>query len=600
MIAALLYSVSFVVAIAGFLLVPKTNKCENGIKWLSYSVVTVMCIGALAAYILNYLHITINLVSTAAIYLCIAGICFVIIYKKRRIQVLQLKVYDIMMTIFSMGVMAALFFFIHGENIRLVYKNIDLAVHYQSAMIVVRNQILTRMHFLPFHNAMIMEVLSPVFYGAYYYKSFFIADALMTGLEFLFFVSMLFEMADKRRMKIVIPIVSLLFFLGMPVYGYAVGGFCHWGCGAMISYYIIRMFGEWSTDNRKIYVFMAIMGVGALSFTYILFLPPIVIGLAAGLSYYFLRGSNKSVLKPKNLALIGIVLLLGAGLSLFAVNKYFTGNLTVFMESLSKQGSCYSELYMDFLLLIPFAAYVIVNEIKTHRISTETIFILSGVIFEMFFLALTYMGIVSQYYYYKIYYLLWILIWVLVVRYFRDYMDKEKTFSYIYLCIYLLLAGLSFGKLEEAMIKRVPGMDTWVSENKVQKNDSDSFFGIYHASLKGIFGDKRICSENKTELFDWAVTWTKENGEKIIFVGSDAIYAECLDRAWYDGTAGINSGGWCEWSNDFFEIIEILQGKGKKYCIVLKDSNLYNKNVEYIETFDKLFENQAGVIINIG
>lgn len=599
MIASTLYIFSFVLTVIGFMLFPKTDKQENGIKWFSYAMVTVLCIGALGAYVLNYLSVKISLLSVSAIYICMAVVFFCLSVRKRKVQKLNFRLYDIVMAFASLGIVAVFFLLIHGSNVELVYKNIDLAVHFQSAMVVVRSHTLTRMHFLPLHNAMIMEVLSPVLHGAYYYKSFFIADALITGLEFLFFVSMLLEFANSRRMRIIVPFLCLLFFFGIPMYGYAVGGFCHWGCGAMLSYYVIRMLKEWHVQSRKIYLIMAVIGVTALAFTYILFIPTVVIGIAAVLGFQFWGGNKKEIFTFKNIILIAVVMLLGVGLSLFAINKYFFGSLSNFMESLSKQGGCYSELYMDFLLLIPFTAYVVISEIKEKRISVESIFLLSGIVFEAFFMILTYAGIVSAYYYYKIYYLLWILFFVLLTKYFEKYYEKEKVFTYIFTGIYLALAILSFRGIEEKVMISVPKIDTWNDENQIVKSDSNSFFGIYRATWDGIAGEKRSCNQDKIELFDYAADYGEKKGEKVIFAANDAVYAECLDRAWYDGIIGTNSGGWCDWKNELQDIIMVLKEAGKKYCIVLKDSDLYNRNTEYLQMQKPVFENESGIILNL-
>ncbi len=580
LIQSIVYLLTFLLATAGFLLMPGSEEEENGMKRLGISIVTVLCIGAAWAFLMKWFAYAlwnlfrkffyISTFNACIPYLCAGILCFWYIRKKGKKQKLSFPKYDIIVTFSVIAFMAVLFFAIHGLPLRLVYTNIDLANHFQSAMYVFEEGHIGSMHFTAYHHGMILRVLSPFFDGAGLYKAFMIADALMTGLEYLFFVWVLLPEKQKK----ILPVAFLLFACGIPLYSYAVGGFCYWGVGAMLSLYCFVMFDEWKKSGKKLCAILTVLGILSVVFAYYLFLPPVVLGLLIMLSEDLYR---KGKLTKKVILLLagcaaGMMLVLA-----FALRHYFSGSRELLQKYLQDDGMIFRNAWIDLLLPAVFAVYGVYSEWKERKekaFSPWTAGLAAFLLYALGFRILALIGIASDYYYNKTLYPVWIFVFIEAVRYAeKAFSEKRKVFLPAAAAAFLIL----------------------IAGNIISKEKP----GAYYESLKGVFGEKRICDEKKVELFDTAYREGRRLQVPIVLAADNDIYAECLDRAWYDALTGNFSGDSYGWVSDFPTILETLLDKETEYCIILKDSKIFESDPQKISSFEKAAENEAGFILRI-
>ncbi|MCR5502107.1 MAG: hypothetical protein K6F53_03800 [Lachnospiraceae bacterium] len=549
-------------------------------KRLGLSIVSVLCIGALWAFLVRiytdlmwkiFRHIVFITTFKAGIPYLISGLCcFIYIRRRKKIQKLSFPKYDIIVTFSVIAFMTVLFFAIHSLPIRLVYTNIDLANHFQSAMYVFEEGHIGNMHFTAYHHAMILRMLSVFCSGAELYRAFFIADALMTGLGYLFFVWMLLPKAPKKFL----PAAFLLFACGIPLYSYAVGGFCYWGVGAMLSLYCFMLYGEWKKSGKRLFAILTLLGVISVVFAYYLFLPPVVLGLMFCLVGDLYRKEELS--KKRIFALAGCAALMMLILAV-ALRRYFHGSTELLRRYLSDDGMIFNKIWIDFLIPLPFAGYGIYREWKGRKetpFSIETAGLAASFLYALGFKILSLGGIASDYYFNKTLYPLWIFVFILAVRYAKDALsERKKVFlPVIIAAFFVLLYGNLFSK-EKA--------------------------GAYYESFRGVFGEKRICDEEKVKLFNSAYLIGERYNKPIVFIADNDIYSECLDRAWYDALTGNYSGNSYGWESDLPLILETLMDKETEYCIILKDSENFRRYPELINAFEMEAYNEAGYILRI-
>lgn len=82
----IIYLVSILALIIGFILIKKSNKKLNIISFTSITIVLTLCYNAFLCYILTFIKIPTNLLNLSIINIILAGIIFFIIFRKKEIQ----------------------------------------------------------------------------------------------------------------------------------------------------------------------------------------------------------------------------------------------------------------------------------------------------------------------------------------------------------------------------------------------------------------------------------------------------------------------------------------------------------------------------------
>ena len=232
----------------------KTNEQSISIcKSFVMNIWTVICIGAVWAFVMNFFHIPIMLSTMTGAYSISALVVWGYIFtgKKKRNQSLIFVWNDFFSVVFCVAVWAIVFLKVFGLELSISYNGVDAGTHYRLACEIFYSHKLNRMYFAPLYNSLIMELLEPFLIRETMYKAFILADALWNLLNILMFYVLASDFAKSKFSKVAIDFVILFYFLGWPVWSWIAGGFVYYGIGVTIYLYGIYLLNQFDKSYNK-------------------------------------------------------------------------------------------------------------------------------------------------------------------------------------------------------------------------------------------------------------------------------------------------------------------------------------------------------------
>lgn len=584
--ASILYLAAMLALTIGVFCYRKSNVKLGGLVWSGISVVTVMAYGAILSGIMTLVHIPVNIISMGILFLITAVFIFFLIHKEGKKQEYHWEKFDLIVTAFVAVMVFGCILIAFTPGLHYAYSNTDAGLHFREATTIVRAQKVNGMYFNHFYNAMIIEVLEPFVKIAYWYRAYIVADSVHLWLEVMFFVLLIREFLKTNVQKLIGLAAAALYFFGYPFFSFYFA-FVYWGMGTMLIAYLILILREYKRAQveRKYTIPMLMAGCYSLVICYMLFAPFTYILIFAYLMLIAKREGK--IVTGKNVRLALKVFLFPCVMGIYyCYFDFFVQQGTTVTGSINNDGGIYTELYIDFLLILLPVIFYLVRQIRNKNWSVDFVFTGSWIVFTGAMLGLVLIHKASTYYFYKMYYPLWMFCWCAAVQALCIMTKEAKDILISYVILYAGLLVLCFGQIEYRVLLS--------SEKVTEGYHSPSFFTLYRWGqnfLKAEHGDQ---NPDKMDLYDWIITNLGEEEVIIPLMTETGDYGETY---FYEGVVGWDCGLYYGWRYDQKEIWKRMEEAGVKYITVLKNTEYYEKHEEEVNEWNIIFENEAGMII---
>ena len=587
LISSMIFLLSCIFLSVGFYLLKKSEKRLNAVAWIPVTFITWMCYNAYLSAIINLISIPINVKSFSIFNFIIGAFIWYRIIKKREIQSYSISKFDII------AICALIIIAIYIGKVRFTsslletYLTSDPSVHFQFAMDIVNNQKVSDMYFAQLSNALIIETLVPIFKLTVtnYYKIFIMSDILMFLLSGMIFYSVISKWMDKRLLKVIGFIITVFYMLAYPLNN-LVFGFVYLGLGVSVIAYIIFVVDLYINEDldKKINIILISFGMLAIFLCYALFMPVVYLATFIALSIYFYKKKDLFTIKTffRYVIIYLIPVIFGF---IYMYLGVFTGGVSP-GNAISNEGGIYRDLYSNFIFVIPFALYAFIADIKMRKLdSSSWVFLILGIFIAGFLVIGLKTGKLSSYYYYKNYYFLWLIIMILVFKA-TCYLYQVKELIIISLMLYIGIAVIGVYNIEDK-IKNI-------NPNYVSSIRASQYGDLYAENIFNLRTPRRVVDENKMELMEYVYSNLVEEGQYVPVIASGE------DVYWYEAITNQRQKDLLFWERNSENYIDIIEDTEKvHYITVYKSTEPYETNKEYFDSFDKIFENEAGFVIRI-
>lgn len=584
MISSIFFLLTFLLCLTSCLLLPKTKETVSFIRSAIVCYLIVLCFGALLAFPLSLLSVPINLVSMGCVYLIISLLLFFYIFRKKELQKFYFDLFDLATAVLLLLFVCVVIWRVFSFHLDLNYYNSDPGVHFLSAMNTVRTGKLERMYFAPLYNALFIELLEPFFSGIYAYKAFILADSLSNYMAGMMFYVLIASGCRSKKIRTLSPVITLMYFAGWPLYNYVLGGFVYWGIGVTLTalgIYLLRLYPQYKKHQKYIIALLVLL-LYNIAMCYMLFIPY----AAALLFLMFIFLSWDKIKKIDKRILTGItagVLVLCAGIFLFAFFNFFHGNINRMLSALSTDGGIHLSFYRDFIFFIPFIAYI-GGRIKKQKELRFNFLLLSFYFFMVLAsLILCFAGIMSPYYYYKLYYMFWLLLWLVTVDAVSFILEEKHSWFLGYLAMLAFMFVYTFTPVEDYLIK------------KGLMNYAYSEFPMYSAN--GSYVKSPVETRYTDDFWEIITQLTeKENPDSVPLVGAPYDY---IYLYWYQAISGYK----CEYvktSDDFKERFIDTSYEDSSAFVLMKSCEYFEEYEKALSAYPIAFENDFAVVFETG
>lgn len=554
----------------------KTDEKINAISWLCFSFSITLCLIALCAGIINLVHIPVTKVSVGIICTVLAGVNFVRM-KRYGVQKYNWDKLQIIGAVFIAVLVYYYFVKNYGWGWNFVFRNSDAAVHMQNGLAVLKSGHISGMYFASLFNGILYGIFGAFIPRILWYRIYLLSELVMFFAEILTFSCVLFAFCKNKKEKLLSYIVTILYTIGYPLLSFEMN-FYYWGIAVMfvaVSAFMIKQYKE-NIIERKIIEFYLMLLCFGVFISYMMVAPAMY--FAIFFSLVIIKSQEGKILSGKNIVLALKVFLLPCVLGFFySFYSWFVKNGMDVAGTAVTEGGIYTQLYTDFMFLIPFAVYYLVGQIVNKKIDVYIAYLLSFGIITIAMLIMLSKGKMSRYYYTKSYYPLWFVLFLVTFLVLIHFMSTQKELLFT---IILIVAGLR--------IVDYKGIETWLLKDTelTDFNYSQKMFSLYNWN-KMIANNPVIGGDE----FLPACEWVLENGadkDIPLIAGGDVYYYQY----YYDALTGENSSWCCGWWYSVDELKQKFDNEDIEFAVIVKEGALYNDNQQFWDSFDVV--NQYG------
>lgn len=560
----------------------KAEKKQNAMVWVPVVLIGFLCLNALVAGVISLVHIPINLLSMGIMNLLAAVLMWVWIIKKKQFQSYYLNWFDVFAVLAIFSVVMTCAFQLFGSNLWINYETSDPAIHFREAMKVLNTQKIGGMYFSSLNNGLLLSILAPFFTLLKYYKIFILADICMYLLSSWMFYSLIRKFCKTIFLKFCGLAVTLIYILGYPLNN-MIFGFVYLGIGVMIIAYLIFLCDSYIENgvSRIFFILSMMLGCMGLIVCYSLFVPVVYIGVALAVAFPYVQ---RKQLLPNLKKVIGIEFaifllptLIGIYYSFFGV---FSSEVSA-GSAIAAEGYIYRDLFMDFVPFLPFALYGLLTRLQKKKFTAGVLllFLFSVFTFGLFLLGMK--GKVSSYYYFKTYYVIWMLVFYFLMVGIAKLAKKSKTALLSYALVWLLVGAVSFTKLDEKVSKR-----NILFEPAPR---SSMLFGLYEFNRNKLQKESTVTGE-RFQLYEFVEEHCPSENPIPLADDHEGLY-------WYEGITNQLMESFYTWNTDAAAYQEKLQSVD--YVIVMKDSQAYQANRNYLDSLHRVYDNAAGFVAQV-
>ena len=574
--SSLFFLIAWLALFSSLFVYKKSDDKLEGAMWIPLLIVVIICIHTLIAAVLTIIHIPVNIVSIGIIECAIAGLLWRKIYKSKEYQKYKFEISDVLMLL---GILVLIVFLVEerfdGKELLPSFFTIDPAVHFQNAMNTIIEQSVANMYLASLRNALFIETFGCFTTVDKYYKLFVISELVNFGLSGCMFYGVTKLMSNDRFTRLAGVIISLIYVVGYPLNS-TLYGFVYLGMGVTIVSAIVCMADYFNLDriSRGFNIAMLMLLCVGVFQCYMLFMP--VTFFAVIVSVFFKQKRDGKLISLDTvkvcLAIFLIPCIVGLG---FAFAGTFSGGESV-ASAISQEGACYRLLYTNFVPFLPLAIYGLFRMItkKTNEVMIYLSIFTFGFVAVLFYKA--YKLEVSTYYYYKNYFLAWFVLFFLAMKGIVEVEKKSRTLIVCFFGVWALVFSMMLTGTESKIAQKNP----MLNEYQLARTYND----IYGYNFENI----KIWPKYTTEKMDlYSYVYNELLSQDEIDKVPIASYWE--DVYWYQDVTNTRDASWNSESGEY------------EYVLVLNDfkSTVYNENVEYFESLEKLYGNGAGFVARV-
>lgn len=561
----------------------KTDEKINAISWLCFSFSITLCLIALCAGIINLVHIPVTKVSVGIMCAVLAGVNFVRM-KRYGVQKYNWDVLQIIGTAFVALLAYKFFVNNYGVHWDFNFRNSDAAVHMQNALWVVNSKSVSGMYMASLFNGMLYSIFGTFVPKVLWYKIYLGSELLMLFAEILTFSCVVFEFCKNWKEKILAYVVTVCYAAGYPLMSFEMN-FYYWGIAVMfvaVSIFMIKQYKENMIERKKIEFYLMLLCYGTF-ICYMLVAPAMYFAIFFAL--VIIKSHEGKVVTGKNILLAIKVFLLPCVLGAFySFYSWFVKNGMDVAGTAVVEGGIYTQLYVDFMFLIPLAVYYLITQIIKRKVDVYIAYLLSfgGVAAAM--LALLYKGRMSRYYFSKFYYPLWLVLFVIAFLVLIYFINNQKEMFITIILIVAMLRIVDYKGIETRIIQRTALTDY---------NHSQKMFSLYNFNTL-MTQNPPICKSDLLEVCRWRL----ENQEEqyVPMIAGMEVFAY---QYYYDAITEENSAWCCGWWFNVDDFKEKFATEDVHYAVIVKDGALYSENKDFWDSFDVVSQSGSLCIIHI-
>lgn len=649
-IQGIIYVVSTIILIVSFILMKKIGRKINIISTIGVTILLDLCYNAFVCYILTFFNIPNNLYVLSIINLIISGILFSKILKKknsnvnndnqtgnitnqtsykteeninkenrnvkrRNIQAYYIDKLDVfaVIVIFIITVTVGIINF--GIPFNIKYESGDSSVHFLSSIKFMQEEKLltdsqdeaydfsVRKFASYVNSGLLMKCFENKIDIIDNYIIFILFGIFILFLTGCLLYTVLIRFIKSNNNKILALVFSTICILGYPLNS-LLFGFEYLSLGLAIILGTIEIILLCSKDRMKlsfIIISLFLLNFG-LFCSYYMFVPFIYVAEWIYFCIYTHR-KTKKIFTKNNVLILSLTLLLPFVLGYiyhFLPNIYqvfinigeksASSRVNIAKQTLENGfkvgGYIYTNLYSNFILLLPFSLYVIIKKFKENTLLSLMF------IFNVIFIIILYIGNrfeqVSDYYLAKNYFTLWIIMFILNFRGFMYIYEQYKRLLYTLISIYILIS--------------VVYVAVW-KVNISNENIKDSKESIFN--IMDIYGaNKEILLNHNVDLYNEEIEFFKNALEKYKLTDNYVLIAEPEQLMWIYAMTGFikqnevteNIPNQNKFNATIYEYIDLMENTD--YVIYFKNTLVYDVYSRVIHRNARvIYEDEIGGII---
>ena len=257
------------------------------------------------------------------------------------------------------------------------------------------------------------------------------------------------------------------------------------------------------------------------------------------------------------------------------------GGGTTVASAINIEGGIYSDLFSNFIFLIPIAFFGFISIIKNKKNKLITYVVALDIIFVLGLLRKALKREVSAYYYYKNYYMLWLLAWILFYIGICSLEKNSRFIAVFTMGLWILIAGMNWKNIEGRIAAKNPLL--------CQQFNTYNLSHIY--GFNRTFIEITHYSADKVGIYTYVTDNIIDNDDSYVpLVGS------IEDYFWMQAIINQSNSDFQYWNHGEDEFFNSLSADNVHYIMVFRDNSLYVNHSDYFEALNKIYENGAGFI----
>ena len=601
---SILYILTTIALLTLFILIKKSNQKINVVSTIILTLIAYLGYNIAVCFVLGNINLTTNLLCLSIVNLVFIALMSFKLYKDKDIQRFYFNKRDIIGLLIAVIIccMVAKRQYTPLSN-TIATASVDGSMHYSAATNFADNmKILSKIdndtgyNFLTMqpgayiNNGILMNVLRGLTGSdSYDMKAFKLFEIGIYFLNILAFYMLISEKLNSKY-KIVVGAVALVLYSYAFPFTSLVYGFSYLSVAILFIIGMIYLAIDYKERTFEYYIncmLTCLMGCGII-FSYCLFVPAMFAYICIN-AFIFDEDKKHKLFKKHTCILTGILLVVTVVAILYLVIPTFmVSDQNKMTDAISFDGQIYKELYMDFLIYIPFVVLYIYRAIKDRKMSPLLLAFLF--VFGQFLLTLIGLlaGIVSPYYYYKIYYIIYPIIVAITVEMFGEY-KENKELSTVFCTMFVIFILIILGS-----VTRKEATFQATHPTVINYSRTDQLAGIYFETNVFMMQNIRascLVDENRVALANELGKIEGVTLKNLLVGGMNTNH-----KAWVYVLSKIPCGG--ESINDLQKAVvetsvkDFLNNKDKEYFILFTGDKFKDS-----DEFEVCFENDAGVIL---
>lgn len=432
-------------------------------------------------------------------------------------------------------------FHVYSRGLCIRYKDATGARQFmQAAQIAQGTYQGSGLSVIAYIEALFIRVASIFVSRAGWYQAFIISEMVLRVVEVVLFYGVVRSYGKSVMMRIITPILTILYFGGYPAMSVLWGNYGYWNGNAVLVllFLLLIRLVEQKWKNKE---FVQYFTGGAVVVFFLV--------------YYAVFLNQARIGVPEQTTLEGM----------------------------------FRNIYGDVIFFAPILMFVVLNAFHKRR---------EGMSIALYGIAMAaaavviyvqwYQQSIDGYYYYLNLYNVWLSGWILTAAAIRIAVETRQIPAIAsYAAMYLVILSLVLGGFDQHMWNHNPNYNNAYS--------TTNLCAVYRQTLEALLTDYEQYEYDVSRLENFAETVQNEDeSEKLAIITSDEA-----TQYWFDGVTGANSKEYRLDKKEFPDIMLELQKQGIERLVVSCDSSLEGGQTDiYLDYFEKnSIEEKEGMLI---